>query len=203
MMLEESERALLLERAVLRRYLRGRTLFEQGEEGHTLFLVVEGEVEIFVGEGPGRTLINRELAGDVFGELSLLADRPRTASARTVSDSLLGVVSRVTFRECHASNPALQDAMRRNLIRMVDQATMRLSTVHLSAYGRLRACLCSHVAADGVGALPGIWTQQSLAEWTGCTRETVAKIIGELRHGGWIRNDRGRVTILRPLPPSF
>jgi len=201
MVLDEIERVLLLEHGELRRYRRDSLLFERGAEGHALFLIVEGEVEIFVGDGAGRTLIGRKRAGEVFGELALLADRPRTASARTTSNSLLAVVSRASFLACHAANPPLQDAIRRHLVATVEQTTLRLATVHLSAYGRLRTCLYDHAEVDGT--LPGVWTQQSLAAWSGCTRETVAKILGDLRRGGWIRNDRGRIAILRQLPLSF
>jgi CRP-like cAMP-binding protein len=81
---------------------------------------------------------------------------------------------------------------------------MRLSTLPLDAYGRLRSCLVS-LARDTNGCLvlQGLWTQQQLADLAGCRRETVGKILCELSRGGWIRCDRRRITVLRELPEEF
>ena len=80
----------------------------------------------------------------------------------------------------------------------------RLSSLPLDAYGRLRSCL-DRLAREtnGCVVVQGLWTQQQLAELTGCRRETVQKILCELSKGGWIRCDRRQITILRPLPEEF
>jgi CRP/FNR family transcriptional regulator, cyclic AMP receptor protein len=198
--LHRAEWEMLLRRATMRKYPRGQLLFERHDEGHCAFLVTEGEVEIFLGDGARRTMISRKYDGDLFGELSVLFDRPRMASACTVCRTELATISRAAFRACHAESTALQEAIREHLVILLEEATLRLSTVHHGAYGRLRVCLCTF---DEGGQLPGQWTQQRLADWAGCTRETVGKILGELTRGGWIRCERGRITILKPLPPSF
>jgi CRP/FNR family transcriptional regulator, cyclic AMP receptor protein len=200
MRLRQAEWEVLLRHATMRKYPRGQLLFERNDEGHCAFLVAEGEVEIFLGDGAERTLIGRKHAGDLFGELSVLLDRPRMASACTVSDTVMATIPRAAFRACHAESAALQEAIHRHLASLLDEATLRLSTMHYGAYGRLRVCLCT---LGESGQLPGVWTQQRLAEWAGCTRETVGKIFGELRRGGWIRCERGRIAILKPLPPYF
>jgi CRP-like cAMP-binding protein len=200
MSLRQAEWDVLLRQATVRRYPRAQLLFERNDDGHCAFLVTEGEVEIFLGDGAERTLISRKHTGDLFGELSVLFDRPRMASARTVSDTVLAIISRANFRACHAESAALQEAIRRHLVSLLDETTLRLFTMHHSVYGRLRVCLCT---LGESGQLPGVWTQQRLAEWAGCTRETVGKILGELGRGGWIRCERGRITILKPLPFYF
>jgi CRP/FNR family transcriptional regulator, cyclic AMP receptor protein len=202
--LGERERELLLRHAVIRRYPRGRLLFRRGDDGHSLFLVIDGEVEIFLGEDQERTLIARMHAGEVFGELSLMGDCRRTASAITVAKSSLAIVTRSEFQSRLAESGELRAAVLQHLVRLADALTVRVSTVQMGAYGRLRSCLCALAGSTDKGcAIPGIWTQQSLAEWTGCTRETVAKIMGQLRRGGWVRYNRGRIVIVRCLPTTF
>ena len=76
--------------------------------------------------------------------------------------------------------------------------------MNLEAYGRLRYCLYSSAhERDGVLEVPGRWTQRHLAEQTGCTRETIAKITSRLKNGGWISFERRRIVIHRELPEEF
>jgi CRP/FNR family transcriptional regulator, cyclic AMP receptor protein len=65
-------------------------LFEQGEAGSSLFVVRSGRVELFVTDRAGQKIVLSHVGpGDVFGELSLLDGRPRSAGARVVDDGEL------------------------------------------------------------------------------------------------------------------
>jgi CRP/FNR family cyclic AMP-dependent transcriptional regulator len=204
MMLSEGDRHFLLEHATVRRYRRGHLLFEQGDDATWLFVVLAGEVEIFVENCQSRTVITRKKIGELFGELELLGGQDRTTSAVTIQDSLLGVIRKRTFIHCMSSRPELSRLILRDLAVAIGDMTMRLSTLSLDAYGRLRFCLCRLAReTDGVAVVEGSWTQQQLAELAGCRRETVAKIFSELKRGHWIRWDKQRITILRPLPEDF
>ena len=74
-MLSEGDRDFLLEHAVVRSYRRGHLLFGQGDDATCLFVVLAGEVEVFVEHCQGRTVLTRK----EIGELELLdgQDRPR------------------------------------------------------------------------------------------------------------------------------
>jgi len=204
MMLSEGDRTFLLEHAAVRHYRRGQVLFDQGDDATCLFVVLAGEVEIFVENWQGRTVIARKKIGELFGELELLGGLDRIASAVTVKDSLLGVMRKCAFEQCIRARPELLTAILRHLAAAVGEMTLRLSTLSLDAYGRLRFCLSRLVReTDGVAVVEGSWTQQQLADLAGCRRETVAKILSELKRGHWIRSDRQQITILRPLPEEF
>jgi diguanylate cyclase (GGDEF)-like protein len=69
-------------------YAEGSRIFEHGEDGDALFIVVEGRLSIGHGD-PGSPLIAELVPGDSFGELELLAGRPRNESATAGTDSLL------------------------------------------------------------------------------------------------------------------
>lgn len=71
----------LLASTNLRSYQEGDIIVTEGEEGHSLFLLVSGEVKVFTRGERGEHLQLAELgAGDFFGEVSLLTGRPRTAT---------------------------------------------------------------------------------------------------------------------------
>jgi CRP-like cAMP-binding protein len=60
----------------------GQVLFEQGQEGDSLYLVVSGEIEIRIRVPGGEDRVLSALeAGAIFGELSLLLNQVRTAGA--------------------------------------------------------------------------------------------------------------------------
>jgi CRP-like cAMP-binding protein len=205
MVLSEDDRNFLLQHAVVRRYRRGQHLFHQGDDATCLFIVLEGEVEVFIENGRAdRTIIDRKQSGALFGDIELLSGQDRIASAVTLTDATLGVIRRCLFEECIRASPELLAAIARNLAVALGEAMRRLATLPLDAYGRLRYHLAGLARdTDGSVAVQGLWTQQQLAELTGCCRETVQKILCELSNGDWIRCDRRQITILRPLPEEF
>ena len=72
-------------------YEPGHAIVRQGDEGETMFVVLDGEARVI---RRGRT-VGRLLAGDVFGEVSVFDTRPRTATVQTVTaDHLSGAAPR-------------------------------------------------------------------------------------------------------------
>jgi CRP/FNR family transcriptional regulator, cyclic AMP receptor protein len=204
MMLSENDRGYLLQHAALRHYRRGHLLFKRGDDGTCLFIVVKGEVEIFVEEGSSRAVIARKQAGDLFGELALVGDRARTASAATICESVLGTIQKSAFEQCISVRPQLFTTIISDIVGTIDELSLRLATVPLDAYRRLKFFLDGLVRETDRGAvLEGSWTHQQLSELIGCSRETVAKIMAALKRGQWIRHNKKQITILRPLPDTF
>ena len=73
----------------------GQTLFEKGDLGDCLYVIVDGEVRVHDGE---RTL-NHLQAGDIFGEMAILSAEPRMASVSAVEDALLLRLAQEPFYE--------------------------------------------------------------------------------------------------------
>ena len=100
----------------LRRQLAaGEVLFHQGQQGHAAFVIESGAVEIFSERDDMRQVIARLGANDIFGEMALLGDAVRTASACAVEPTQLLVVTHEHLNE------RLQgaDPMTRHLLRTV------------------------------------------------------------------------------------
>lgn len=60
----------------------GELLFAEGDTGHTAYVIEEGALEIFKGTGPSEVLLAERQVGEVIGEIALLENTPRMASAR-------------------------------------------------------------------------------------------------------------------------
>ncbi|MEK6574554.1 MAG: cyclic nucleotide-binding domain-containing protein, partial [Chloroflexota bacterium] len=81
-LLDSDERTALgavLDEAIVK---KGDTLFRFGDPGDSLYVVRKGEMELFVKDHTGeRIVLTVAKPGDMFGELSLLDNGPRTATA--------------------------------------------------------------------------------------------------------------------------
>jgi CRP-like cAMP-binding protein len=76
-----------------RKVSAGTVIFTEGDPGAEMFGVVDGEVEL---RGSGG-LLRRLEAHEVFGEMALVDDSPRSATAVAVADTTLAVIDRRRF----------------------------------------------------------------------------------------------------------
>lgn len=80
-----------------RDYLADEIVFDEGEEGQAIYLVLAGEVALWRDGGATTDRIASLAPGSFFGDMALLDDLPRTAQARAVQASRLGVFFRTDF----------------------------------------------------------------------------------------------------------
>ena len=84
----------------------------QGQEGDSLFAVVEGTVEVFLRREDGTDVdLGRRSNGTVLGEMSLLTGEPRSATVRAVDGALVYEVGRRQLDPILAARPELLDAL--------------------------------------------------------------------------------------------
>ena len=76
----------------------GEYLFRQGDPGDEAYMVMSGEIEILVGAAGKERVLSVARRGDVIGEMALLSDEPRVASARVRTPADLLVVPEEMFR---------------------------------------------------------------------------------------------------------
>jgi CRP-like cAMP-binding protein len=80
-----------------RRFLPGEIVFDEGEEGQALYLIMSGRVGISRVNGPGRQEVAELGPGTFFGDMALLDDAPRNAQARALEACELAVFFRADF----------------------------------------------------------------------------------------------------------
>ena len=83
----------LLARSPIREYHAGAVVFQTGEPGEEMFVVTEGEVDIFVGGEVVETVGNDMF----FGELALIDQSPRSATAVARTNCKVAVVNQHRF----------------------------------------------------------------------------------------------------------
>jgi len=101
----------------------GQVIFSEGDAADRVYLVGSGKVQIGKGRGmrPGtyaRYLATLE-AGDVFGEMALVLDKPRTAAAVAKTECELFAFSRTSFEEVLATPGSVGPQVLRNMATML------------------------------------------------------------------------------------
>jgi len=76
---------------------KGSVIFRQGDPGHEMFVISSGRVSLTIGAEGHQKEVAVLGPGEFFGELSLLSDEPRSATAQTVEDSTLLAIGRDVF----------------------------------------------------------------------------------------------------------
>jgi len=98
--LGDGELAHLASQLTLVRFHEGDTVVAQGEDGESMYIVVEGLLHVFA---PGADGVEMKVAqlvpGQFFGEMSLLSGAPRSATVRAATDAVTFEIGRASFKE--------------------------------------------------------------------------------------------------------
>lgn len=130
--LQESEAERIAESLVMHRYQPGDIIIEQGSRGDSMFGLTEGLLEVLVDhpEKDEKISVARLDPGAFFGEMSLLAGEPRSATVRVLAESVVYEIRRDSIMELLEARPeigaALSDVIaRRNFERstMIENST--------------------------------------------------------------------------------
>ena len=86
---------------------QGMVIFREGEEGNEAFRILEGRIEISIHvTGQGDVPLGHLVPGDIFGEMALLDDKPRSATARALEPTRLHIMNVEEFNDLFLSDPS-------------------------------------------------------------------------------------------------
>jgi CRP/FNR family cyclic AMP-dependent transcriptional regulator len=183
-----------------RRVARGTSIFAKGDPGTGLMGVLAGAVKVSVASAEGKDVVlNVFHEGEVFGEIALLDGRPRTADATAMSDCELIVIERRDFVPFLSAHPdvmlkfieILCSRLRRTSEQVQDITFLNLPT-------RLAKTLLQLTAAEDGSAAnrKAAVTQREISQMIGISRESTNKQLRTWAKRGWIRLERGGVTVV-------
>jgi CRP/FNR family transcriptional regulator, cyclic AMP receptor protein len=118
----DQEWAVVLKYTRYRRFGPGETVVEAGASEQSLFLVLEGELEVLVPHGRrGHRRIASVAAGSVIGELSFFDGAARSALVRAVTPALLAELTPADFELLAVASPSLARRLLFDLGRVLAQ----------------------------------------------------------------------------------
>lgn len=174
---------------------KGKVIYHQEDTAEGLFLLKAGRVRLFRIAPSGKKL---DLAviepGTFFGEMPLLGERMRNASAEAIEDCTLCVMSQRDVERLILAKPRVGLRMLETVGRRLAQAEARLEDL---AYRSVRARLASvllRLDREGGAEIEGL-THQDLGDMVGAYRETITKILDELERNGVVELARRRIAV--------
>ena len=113
--------------AVEQRYSAGQDIVRQGDSGVGAFIVRSGRVEILQDRAGQQTRIGELGTGDVFGEMALLDEFPRSATVRAIEPTTCLGITRWHFRGILEEHPQIALALLPVLTRRLRNAEQKLA----------------------------------------------------------------------------
>lgn len=197
--LPEEDRREVMRLARRRRFARNEVVFHEGDPGDTLHLIVHGHVAVRTTTPLGDVAMLRILgAGQIFGELALLAPGPRIATIAALESCETLSLRSDLLHDLRRTYPAVDRLFLDALVGEVRRLSAHvLELMYVAVDKRLHRRLVELARLYG-GEVPVTiaLTQQDLAELTGTTRPTANRVLRAAEVAGLVRVGRGRIEIL-------
>jgi CRP-like cAMP-binding protein len=179
-----------------RTLVRGDVLFHESDPADALYVVTRGRLAIAIANpiDSRETVVSLMEPGDLFGEMAMLDDGPRSAMARALEPSTVLSVPYGAVLDVFRADPNLLWGVTRLLARRLRVMDETLAdSVFLDVTGRTAKRLLD--LSEGADEFTLPVTQEELAGMVGASRERVNKAIASFIRLGWIDQHERRYTI--------
>jgi CRP/FNR family transcriptional regulator len=190
---------------VPRQFEPGQSVFREGDQSDTCYIVREGHARAVRSHGDGRTITLATFGpGDIFGELAMFEDERRSATVEAIEPISVVAVLGPDMRRLMIEHPEISTRLVIALGRRLREMNERLSRQSFqTVQSRVAVVLSELVAqelaegADGRDVLVTA-TQADLAQLAGSSRESASRFLAVLERAGVISQGRGRLVVHEP-----
>jgi CRP/FNR family transcriptional regulator, cyclic AMP receptor protein len=158
---QASELEALTQQAIVHHYSAGATIFQQGDPGNTLYIIIRGQVEIYLLDPKLQPIVLKQMhRGDYFGELSLFDNKPRSANALVLKDVELLEITQEQIADYISRYPRAALTLLSTMadrLRATDEMLMQRAAKNVDAELEKNLGWADRLA-DTVATLNGSWT---------------------------------------------
>jgi len=192
---------LIARQCVWRNYEAGKRIISRNAADRDVYLLVAGKVRITTYSQAGRQVTFRDIAaGEIFGEVAALDDKPRTADVIALEAALIATMPPAAFRRLLADEPEVAQRMLKRLagmVRAVSERVIDLST--LGVQNRIHAELLRLAREAGIERNtariePGP-KHADIASQVSTYREQVTRELSALARAGILGKDGGALVV--------
>ena len=127
-----------------RNYQLGEVIFNQADPGLGMYIVIKGSVQIVNNQNPEHVVVYSELGdGDFFGDLALVDDSDRSASALSAGETRLIAFFRPDMQDILSRFPAIGNKLLMGLAQVIAQRLRKTNKYLIEAQQKM------HAAANG------------------------------------------------------
>ncbi len=193
--LGRDELAALEQRCHWRRIRSRQQIIARDAVSTDVYFVVGGSVRVVDYAPSGREISFVDIgAGGMFGELAAIDGDPRSAGVIALEETTVASLSRAVFLDMATGSPAVALALLHHLAGTLRAATGRIFDLStLGAHNRVHAELL-RLAKTGreeknTAVIRPVPVHGDIASRVSTTRETVARVLGELGRRGLVRRE--------------
>lgn len=196
----ESDLEELATHLIERRFPKNATVVEEGLPGDYMYVIREGRVKVTKASEDGREKIMNFLeTGAFFGDMALVGDETRSASVKTLEESVLLALSRRDFIDLLRQSPDLSLSVIEELANRLRETNEQARSLSFQGVEERTRNLFERIARDEEGVqgrrMTPALTHQQIADMVGTSRETVTRAIKVLKASGWLSQDGKRYVI--------
>ena len=199
--LSHEERTAIAQKGSAEKYSTQTLILSHRDQDSDVFMIISGQVRATHYSRNGKEVTFRELgAGELFGELSAIDSKPRSAHVVTLAESLIGRLSSEAFWEVLRSHPSFAALMLQKLtgqVRLLTDRVVEFST--LGVKNRIHAELLrlarEHDHADNRAEISPVPTHADIASRVSTHREAVTRELNGLIQTGLLEKKKRTLTV--------
>jgi len=181
----------------------GEVLFKEGDPGDEMYLIKSGKIKISKGGGDVEKTLAYLKEGDFFGEMAIIDESPRSATATAVDETRLVIIDREAFRNQVKKSPLIEyilETLTRRLRATDDQIKFLLIK---NEEKRLVSMLLARAKEEGVQSEKGIliktpFSYEVFGDLIGVDRQKGKDLVQDLVRSGLIEIE-GKHVIVKSL----
>ncbi|HJV11327.1 MAG TPA: cyclic nucleotide-binding domain-containing protein, partial [Burkholderiales bacterium] len=163
---------------------RSTTIMAGGDPTDSLYIILSGRLKVMMSDSEGKEVILAILGpGEIFGEMGLIDDEPRSATVISIEPCELLSISKRDFKKCLQENFDMTMAVMRGLVKRLREADRKIGSLALlDVYGRVARLLLDMAEnVDGEKVVTKRLPKQDIAKMIGASREMVSRVMKDLQ----------------------
>ncbi|HOJ20871.1 MAG TPA: Crp/Fnr family transcriptional regulator [Armatimonadota bacterium] len=179
----------------------GQAIFAEGERGDEMYLIHEGKVRIHRRMGGRETTLAVLPPGECFGEMALIDDGPRSASATALTRTQLVVIARSTFETLVSTNSSIFLGLLRKLSERLRRANRQIQVLLMRNDTARVAATLLLLTGEGNPGHEGIVldrkaTMETLEFMTGVSEKEIERVFDTLQNAAIARMAKREIVVL-------
>jgi len=191
----------LAEKGEIKSWPAGTQIISEGEAGDAVYFILSGRVKVTLYGEEGREIVLAVLKdGDMFGELSIIDDQPRSANVEAVKKLECLVIGKNAFLEYLATHHKVYMMLFAYLTGRLREATRKIGGLALlDVCGRIAHTLIG-MSKSGPSTKEKVisverLTHEELAAMIGSSREVVSRALKKMTQEGYIKMEKDRILL--------
>ncbi|GMR05055.1 MAG: Crp/Fnr family transcriptional regulator [Thermodesulfobacteriota bacterium] len=183
----------------LRTWPKASQIICEGESGDAVFFIISGRAKVTLYGEQGREIVLAVLKeGDMFGEMAIMDEKPRSANVEAGRDLKCLAVNKEVFLKYLGSHHKVYRTMFAYLTGRLRDATRKIGGLALlDVCGRIAHTLIGMSKASAEEKVVDIErpTHEELAAMIGSSREVVSRALKKMSEEGYIKVERDRILL--------